>query len=724
MQVIKRDSYAVAFDKNKIVNAILKAMQNGSGIVKPRIAESIADEIYEENKDREELSIYDIESMIYDKLIGKRQRLTAKAYEGYRSIREFQRENTNTTDEQISELLDGTSDYWNNENSNKNPRLLTTQRDYMAGILSTDITRRYLLSPEIVQAHDEGVIHFHDADYFAQNAISNCCLINLDDMLQNGTCINKVMIEKPHRLITATTIATQIITAVTSSQFGGATITLTHLAPFVRNSYKIYLDKYRKRGHDEDLCDTYAKEDLKKEIEDAVQTFNYQCNSMTTTNGQAPFLSVCMYLGETEEYKKELALLIEEFLKQRMTGLKNETGAYVTQAFPKLLYVLEEDNVHKDSKYFYLTKIAAECTAKRMVPDYISEKIMLENKIDRNGNGNCYPCMGCRSFLTPYVDCEGMPKYYGRFNQGVVTVNLVDIALSSDQDMDTFWEIFDERTELCHKALKLRHERLEGTLSDVAPVLWQDGAFARLKKGETIDTLLHDGYSTISLGYAGLYECVKYMTGKSHTDNASGTAFAIRVMQALNDKCRAWKEKEHIDYSLYGTPIESTTYKFAKCLRKRFGVIEGITDKDYITNSYHVNVTEEIDPFTKLSLESRFQKLSPGGAISYVECADLTKNTDAVLEVVSYIYENIMYAELNTKSDYCQVCGYDGEIKIVDSNGALSWECPNCGNRDKDKMNVARRTCGYIGTNFWNAGRTQEIAERYVHLDDHEHKEV
>lgn len=720
MKVIKRDCTEARFEKKKIYDAIMKAMKNGSGIIKPKIAESIADEIYEENKDKSDISISEIESLVYDKLITKKQRLTAKAYEGYRSIREFQRENMNTTDEQISELLSGSSDYWNNENSNKNPKLLTTQRDYMAGILSTDITRRFLLPPEIVQAHDEGMIHFHDADYYAQNAISNCCLINLEDMLQNGTCINKVTIDKPHRLITATTIATQIITAVTSSQYGGATITLTHLAPFVRDSFNIYMEKHKNRGLTYQQCLEFAREDIKKEIADSVQTFNYQVNSMTTTNGQSPFLSVFMYLGETEEYKEELAMLIEEFLKQRIQGLKNEEGVYVTQAFPKLLYVLEPCNINKDGNYFYLTKLAAECTAKRMVPDYISEKVMLENKIDKNGNGNVYGCMGCRSFLTPYINKNGEPQYYGRFNQGVVTVNLVDIALSSSGDLDSFWIIFDERTELCHKALRLRHERLEGTLSDVAPVLYQDGAFARLKKGEKIDELLHNGYSTISLGYAGLYECVKYMTGNSHTDNGTGTSFGLEVMSRLNDKCNEWKEKEHIDYSLYGSPIESTTYKFAKCLKKRFGVIDGITDRDYITNSYHVPVFEEIDPFEKLELESKFQKLSPGGAISYVECADLTKNTDVVIEIMKFIYEHIMYAELNTKSDYCQECGYDGEIKIIDEDGELIWECPKCGNRNKDKMNVTRRTCGYIGTNFWNQGRTEEIKERYVHVDDHE----
>lgn len=720
MKVIKRDCTVAEFEKKKIYDAIMKSMKNGSGIIKPKIAESIADEIYEENKDRQDISISEIEMSVYDKLITKKQRLTAKAYEGYRCVREFQRENMNTTDEQISELLSGSSDYWNNENSNKNPKLLTTQRDYMAGILSTDITRRFLLPPEIVQAHDEGMLHFHDADYYAQNAISNCCLINLEDMLQNGTCINKVTIDKPHRLITATTIATQIITAVTSSQYGGATITLTHLAPFVRDSFNIYMEKYKNRGLSYQQCLEFSREDIKKEIADSVQTFNYQVNSMTTTNGQSPFLSVFMYLGETEEYKEELAMLIEEFLKQRIQGLKNEEGVYVTQAFPKLLYVLEPCNIDKDGSYFYLTKLAAECTAKRMVPDYISEKVMLENKIDKNGNGNVYGCMGCRSFLTPYINKTGKSQYYGRFNQGVVTLNLVDIALSSGGDINSFWTIFDERSELCHKALKLRHERLEGTLSDVAPVLYQDGAFARLKKGEKIDELLHDGYSTISLGYAGLYECVKYMTGNSHTDEDIGTSFGLEVMKRLNDKCNEWKEKENIDYSLYGSPIESTTYKFAKCLKKRFGVIDGITDRDYITNSYHVPVFEEIDPFKKLELESKFQKLSPGGAISYVECADLTQNTEVVIEIMKFIYEHIMYAELNTKSDYCQECGYNGEIKIIDEDGELIWECPNCGNRNKDKMNVTRRTCGYIGTNFWNKGRTEEIKERYVHVDDHE----
>lgn len=720
MQVVKRDCSLVDFDRTKIYNAIMKAMKNGSGIVNSDVAEQIAEEIEAECREKaDDVNISTIESRVFLKLIEKDQGLTAKAYEGYRKVREFQRENDNTTDSEISELLRGDSEYWNTENSNKNAKLVTTQRDYMAGIVSKDITRRYLLPPEIVQAHEEGIIHFHDTDYFGQNALTNCELINLGDMLQNGTVINGVMIEKPHRLITATTISTQIITAVTSSTYGGATITLTHLAPFVRDSYKIYVKKYRRRGLSEELVKEFAKEDLMKEIEDSVQTFNYQVNSMTNTNGQAPFLSVCMYLNETTEYKEELALLIEEFLRQRIQGLKNEVGVYVTPAFPKLLYVLEENNIHEDSKYWYLTKLAAQCTAKRMVPDYISEKIMKKNKIDANGNGNCFPCMGCRSFLTPYLDENGNPKYYGRFNQGVVTINLADVALSSGKDIDIFWKIFNERLELCHKALQYRHKKLEGTLSDVAPILWQYGALARLQKGETIDKLLHGGYSTISLGYAGLYECVKYMTNHSHTDNGLGKEFGLDIMKYMNDKCEEWKKNEDIAYSLYGSPIENTTYKFAKCLNKRFGEVEGITDRNYVTNSYHVPVFEAIDPFEKLALESEFQDYSPGGAISYVECADLTNNIPAVLEIIKFIYDHIMYAELNTKSDYCQECGYDGEIKIIDEDGELIWECPNCGNRNKDTMNVARRSCGYVGRNFWSKGRTEEIKNRYVHVDDH-----
>lgn len=718
MQVIKRDGRRQKFDKEKIYNAVSKAfIEVDKELTEQdkKKALEIADYIESLNKN---LKVEEVQDIVEDKLMASNRKDVARCYIRYRYLRGLVRE-SNTTDKTIFELLNGTNEYWNSENANKNAKVVTVQRDYIAGITSTDITRRFLLPKDIVEAHDAGIIHFHDADYFAQNALHNCELINLEDMLQNGTMINNILIEKPHRFLTAATIATQIITAVTSSSYGGATITLTALAPFVRSSYNKYYDKYKKRGMDDETCKKYAMEDTKKEIEDGVQTFNYQVNSMTNTNGQSPFLSVCMYLGETEEYKEELALIIEEFLKQRILGLKNEKGVYITQAFPKLLYVLEEDNIKEDSKYYYLTELAAKCTAKRLVPDYISEKIMKECKIDANGNGQCYPCMGCRSFLTPYLDKNGKPKYYGRFNQGVVTISLPDVALSSKKDMDEFWKIFEERLELCHRALQIRHERLAHAISDIAPILWQHGALARLEKGESIHELLHNGYSTISLGYAGLYECVKYMTGNSHTDNGVGKEFALEVMKKLNDKCSEWKKAEKIDYSVYGTPIESTTYKFAKCLRNRFGIIEGITDRDYITNSYHVPVFEKIDPFTKLALESEFQKLSPGGAISYIECADLTNNVDAVIEVIKFIYDHIMYAELNTKSDYCQVCGYDGEIKIVDENGKLDWKCPNCGNMDHSKMNVARRTCGYIGTNFFNQGRTDEIRNRYVHLDNH-----
>ena len=714
MKVIKRDGHMVDYCPEKIEAAIEKAnleVEEEEQASSVQIKNIIK---YIEKLGKKRILVEDIQDIIEMKLMAIGKYELAKKYITYRYTRELVRR-SNTTDLAIKELIDGESEYWNTENSNKNSKVVTTQRDYLAGITSTDITRRFLLPEDIVRAHDEGIIHFHDADYFAQNALHNCDLINLEDMLQNGTTINGVMIEKPHRFLTAMTIATQLITAVSSSQYGGATITLTHLAPFVRDSYNRYIEKYSKRKLSKANIEKFAKEDLQKEIVDGVQTFQYQINSMTTTNGQAPFLSVCMYLGETEEYKEELAMIIEEVLKQRIEGMKNEKGVYITPAFPKLLYVLEEDNIHKDSKYYYLTELAAKCTAKRMVPDYISEKIMKELKIDKNGNGNCYPCMGCRSFLTPYVDEKGKPKYYGRFNQGVVTINLVDVALSSDKDMDKFWEIFEERLELCHRALQIRHKRLSKATSDVAPILWQHGALARLGKGESIHDLLHNGYSTISLGYAGLYECVKYMTGNSHTDGGVGHDFGIQVMQKMNDKCKEWKEAENIDYSVYGTPIESTTYKFAKCLRERFGRIKGITDRDYITNSYHVPVFEEIDAFTKLKLESEFQRLSPGGAISYVETPNLTNNIDAVLEVIKFIYDNIMYAELNTKSDYCQVCGYDGEI-LIDDN--LEWYCPNCGNRDHDKLNVARRTCGYIGSNFWNKGRTQEIKERVLHIDN------
>ena len=714
MKVIKRDGHMVDYSPEKIEAAILKAnneVEESEQASSTQIKNIIK---YIESLGKKRILVEDIQDIIEMKLmsIGKYQ--LAKKYITYRYTRELVRR-SNTTDLAIKELIDGENEYWNTENSNKNAKIVTTQRDYLAGITSTDITRRFLLPEEIVEAHDAGIIHFHDADYFAQNALHNCDLINLEDMLQNGTNINGVMIEKPHKFLTAVTIATQIITAVSSSQYGGCTITLTHLAPFVRDSYNRYLKIYKNRKLSKEDCEKFAKEDLKTEITAGVQTFQYQVNSMTTTNGQAPFLSVCMYLGETEEYKEELAMIIEEFLNQRIEGMKNEKGVWITPAFPKLLYVLEEDNIHEDSKYYYLTELAARCTAKRMVPDYISEKMMKTLKIDKNGDGQCYPCMGCRSFLTPYVDKEGKPKYYGRFNQGVVTINLVDVALSADKDEELFWKIFDERLELCHRALQIRHKRLSKATSDVAPILWQHGALARLGKGESIHDLLHGGYSTISLGYAGLYECVKFMTGHSHTDNGKGKEFALEVMQKLNDKCKEWKEAENMDYSVYGTPIESTTYKFAKCLKDRFGIIKGITDRNYITNSYHVPVFEEIDAFTKLSLESEFQKLSPGGAISYIETPNLQNNIPAVIEVIKFIYDNIMYAELNTKSDYCQKCGFDGEILVNDD---LEWYCPNCGNKDHDTLNVARRTCGYIGTKFWNKGRTQEIKERVLHLDN------
>mgnify|MGYP005768655277 FL=1 len=728
MKIVKRDGHIVDYDAEKIRIAIGKANNEVRG--KEKISKEKIEEIikYIEDLDKKRILVEDIQDIIEQKLMEFDKYELAKKYITYRYTRELVRK-ANTTDKTIKELIEGENEYWNSENSNKNAQVVTTQRDYLAGITSTDITRRFLLPEDIVEAHDKGIIHFHDADYFAQNALHNCELINLDDMLQNGTVINGVMIEKPHRFITAATIATQIILAVTSSSYGGATVSLTHLAPFVRSSYEKYYKKYKERNLSEEDCKKFAMEDTKKEVADGVQTFNYQVNSMTNTNGQAPFLSVCMYLGETEEYKEELAMIIEEFLKQRILGFKNEKGVYITPAFPKLLYVLEEDNIHENSKYWYLTKLAAECTAKRMVPDYISEKVMLELKKNELGEGDCYPCMGCRSFLTPdrtmsigniakaknYV--KGKGKYYGRFNQGVVTINLPDVALSADGDMDKFWEIFDERLELCHRALQIRHKRLSNVVSDVAPILWQNGALARLEKGESIHELLHHGYSTISLGYAGLYECVKVMTGHSHTDNGEGKEFGLKVMQHLNDATKKWKEEEDIDYSVYGSPIESTTYKFAKCLKERFGTVKGITDRGYITNSYHVPVFEEIDAFSKLKLESEFQKLSPGGAISYIETPNLQNNLDAIIEVIKFIYDNIMYAELNTKSDYCQKCGYTGEI-LIDDN--LEWYCPNCGNRDHNTLNVARRTCGYIGTNFWNKGRTQEIKERVLHIDNKE----
>ena len=711
-KVKKRDGRIVDFDSSKIINAVLAAFKQIDGEISEYAktkAQNIADYIegyYIEDDDTYIPGIEDIQDLVEKGLMSSKRKDVAKAYVLYREERTRQR--GNPLDETIKEIVSGNSEYWNTENSNKNSKVVTTQRDYLAGALSTDMTRRVLLPKDIVEAHDAGIIHFHDADYFAQNALNNCCLINLEDMLQNGTVINGVMIEKPHKFLTAMTIATQIILGVSSSQYGGCTVSMTHLAPFVRDSYNKFLNKYLEWGFEENKAKECALKDTKKEVADGVQTFNYQVNSMTNTNGQAPFLSVFLYLGETEEYKEELAMIIEEVLKQRILGFKNEKGVYITPAFPKLLYVLEEDNINSNSKYYYLTELAAKCTAKRMVPDYISEKVMKQNKINQYGNGDCYGCMGCRSFLTPdrikgnpakalnYI--EGKGKYYGRFNMGVVTINLADIALSAlklaedgaptEEVYNEFWRLFEERTELCHKALRLRYERIAQITSDAAPLLWQHGAFARLDKHESVKSLLHGGYSTLSLGYAALYECVKAMTGYSHT--GKGKEFGLQVMQKLNDKCAQWKKEEDIDYSLYGTPIESTTYKFAKCLKNRFGVIEGITDRDYITNSYHVPVFEEIDAFSKLKLESEFQKLSPGGAISYVEVPNMQNNIQAVLQLITFIYNNIMYAEINTKSDYCQKCGFDGEI-LIDNN--MEWYCPNCGNRDHDTLNVARRTC-------------------------------
>lgn len=722
VKVIKRDCTEVDFDKKKISTAILKAMRNGSGVVKPKIAEDIANEIEEECKNLEDVSISEIEGKVYDKLISKKQRLTAKAYEGYRSVREFQRENYNTIDTEIAELLSGESDYWNNENSNKNPRLNTTQRDYLAGIVSKDASRRHILPPEIVQAHDEGMMHVHDLDYLIQY-MHNCDLINLEDMLQNGTVISETLIEKPHSFSTACTITTQIIAQVASAQYGGQSISLAHLAPFVDVSRqkirKEVIEEHKETGCEigSDAIEHIVAKRLKKEIEKGIQTIQYQITTLMTTNGQAPFITLFMYLNEAhnQQEKDDLAMLIEEELNQSLLGVKNEEGVYITPAFPKVIYVLQEDNIHEGDKYWYLTELAAKCSMKRLTPDYISEKIMKEMK-----DGNCYPVMGCRSALTVWHDKNGKPKFYGRFNAGVVTVSLPDIALSSGGDMTEFWRIFDERTELCHKALKIRHQRLRGTLSDVAPILWQYGALARLKKGETIDKLLFGGYSTLSLGYAGLYECVKYMTGCSHSDEGIGEAFGLKVMQALNDKCTQWKLEENIDYSLYGTPLEATTEKFAKKLKDRFGIIEGITDRTYITNSYHIPVFEHIDAFEKLRIEAKFQRLSPGGSISYIECPNMEHNISAVLEVIKFIYNNNMYAELNTKSDYCQKCGWDKEIKLIDEGGKLIWECPNCGNRDVKTMDITRRTCGYKGTarNGWNQGRLGDIHDRVMHLDD------
>ena len=722
MKIIKRSGSEVDFDRSKIEIAISKAnasvipSERMSEIQIRRIAEDV--EMAAQNMNRS-LSVEEIQDMVEDQIMNQRAFSVARRYITYRYTRELVRK-SNTTDDQILSLIECNNEEVKQENSNKNPTVNSVQRDYMAGEVSKDITRRILLPQDIVAAHDEGIIHFHDADYFAQH-MHNCDLVNLEDMLQNGTVISGTMIEKPHSFSTACNIATQIIAQVASSQYGGQSISLTHLAPFVDISRKRIAEEVKAElagvDIDENKLSEIVEKRLREEISRGVQTIQYQVVTLMTTNGQAPFVTVFMYLGEAanEREKQDLAMIIEETLNQRYRGVKNQNGVWITPAFPKLIYVLEEDNIHEDSKYYYLTKLAAKCTAKRMVPDYISEKIMLQNKIDKNGEGHCYTCMGCRSFLTPYVDENGKPKYYGRFNQGVVTVNLVDIGLSADGDMDKFWEIFDSRMELCHRALQCRHERLTGTVSDAAPILWQHGALLRLKSGETIDKYLHGGYSTLSLGYAGLWECVYAMTGKKLTE-ADGEKFGLDIMRKLNEYTAKWKAAENIDYSLYGTPLESTTYKFAKALQKRFGIIKGVTDKTYITNSYHIHVTEEIDAFDKLALESKFQALSPGGAISYVEVPNMNDNLDAVLEVMKFIYDNIMYAELNTKSDYCQVCGYDGEIKIVEDDGKLIWECPNCSNRDQSKMNVARRTCGYIGTQFWNQGRTHEIQERVLHL--------
>ena len=724
MRIIKRNGAEVGFDITKIIIAITKANEavaeadRMTPVQIQRIAESVELQCQKMNRAP---TVEEIQDMVEHHIMAHGAFEVAKHYITYRYTRSLVRK-SNTTDDKILSLIECNNEEAKQENSNKNPVVNSTQRDYMAGEVSRDLSERILLPQDIVEAHREGIIHFHDSDYYAQH-MHNCDLVNLEDMLQNGTVITGTLIEKPHSFATACNIATQIVAQVASNQYGGQSISLTHLAPFVQVSREKIRASVRSEfdavgvSVTEDNINAIAEKRLREEIRRGVQTIQYQVVTLLTTNGQAPFVTVFMYLGETknQQEKDDLALIIEETLLQRYQGVKNEKGVWVTPAFPKLIYVLEEDNITEDSKYWYLTKLAAKCTAKRMVPDYISEKKMLELKVDKNGEGHCYPCMGCRSFLTPYVDENGQPKYYGRFNQGVVTVNLPDIALSSGGNIEKFWRIFDDRMELCHRALLCRHERLKGTLSDAAPILWQYGACARLKKGEPIDKLLYGGYSTISLGYAGLYECVKYMTGKSHTDPAA-TPFALEIMNALNAACKKWKAQHNVDFSLYGTPLESTTYKFAKCLQKRFGVIEGITDKGYITNSYHVHVTEPIDAFKKLEFEAQFQHLSPGGAISYVEVPDMQNNLDAVLEVMKFIYDHIIYAELNTKSDYCQVCGWDGEIEVVEEDGKLIWKCPQCGNTDQDKMNVARRTCGYIGTQFWNQGRTQEIKDRVLHL--------
>ena len=723
MKIIKRNGAEVPFDITKIITAVTKASDSVGGKSRltreqiTQIASDVTDQCHALNR---AVSVEEIQDMVENKLMDIRAHDIARHYITYRYVQSLKRQ-TNTTDERILSLIECQNEEVKQENANKNPTVNSVQRDYMAGEISKDLTARLLLDPEIVKAHQEGLIHFHDSDYFAQH-MHNCDLVNLEDMLQNGTVISGTYIEKPHSFSTACNIATQIMAQVASNQYGGQSISLTHLAPFVDVSRKKIAAEVEAEMEGLDVSAERKKEiverRLRNEINRGVQTIQYQVVTLMTTNGQAPFITVFMYLGEARnpQEKADLAIIIEETIRQRYQGVKNEAGVWITPAFPKLIYVLEEDNIRPGAPYYYLTELAAKCTAKRMVPDYISEKKMLEMKVDKNGEGHCYTCMGCRSFLTPYVDPEtGKPKYYGRFNQGVVTINLVDVALSSGGNFDKFWKIFDERLALCHRALQARHQRLLGTPSDAAPILWQYGALARLKKGEKIDKLLYGGYSTISLGYAGLYECVKYMTGKSHTD-AGAKPFALSVMQHMNDKCSEWKKAENMDYSLYGTPLESTTYKFAKCLQKRFGIVPGITDKNYITNSYHVHVSEQIDAFTKLKFESEFQKLSPGGAISYVEVPNMQDNLEAVMSVLQFIYDNIMYAELNTKSDYCQCCGYDGEIKIVEDDGKLVWECPKCGNRDQNKLNVARRTCGYIGTQFWNQGRTQEIKDRVLHL--------
>ena len=723
MKIIKRNGSEVPFDITKIITAVTKAsdsVSRKSSLTQEQIL-SIANDVTEQCQAlNRAVSVEEIQDMVENKLMDIQAHDVARHYITYRYVQSLKRQ-TNTTDERILSLIECQNEEVKQENANKNPTVNSVQRDYMAGEISKDLTARLLLDPEIVKAHNEGLIHFHDSDYFAQH-MHNCDLVNLEDMLQNGTVISGTYIEKPHSFSTACNIATQIIAQVASNQYGGQSISLTHLAPFVDVSRKKIAAEVELEMEGLDVSAERKKEiverRLRNEINRGVQTIQYQVVTLMTTNGQAPFITVFMYLGEARnaQEKADLAIIIEETIRQRYQGVKNEAGVWITPAFPKLIYVLEEDNIRPGTPYYYLTELAAKCTAKRMVPDYISEKKMLELKVDKNGEGHCYTCMGCRSFLTPYVDPEtGKPKYYGRFNQGVVTINLVDVALSSGGNFEKFWKIFDERLALCHKALQARHQRLMGTPSDAAPILWQYGALARLKKGEKIDKLLFGGYSTISLGYAGLYECVKYMTGKSHTD-AGAKPFALSVMQHMNDKCTEWKKAENMDYSLYGTPLESTTYKFAKCLQKRFGIVPGITDKNYITNSYHVHVSEHIDAFTKLKFESEFQKLSPGGAISYVEVPNMQDNLEAVISVLQFIYDNIMYAELNTKSDYCQCCGYDGEIKIVEDDGKLVWECPKCGNRDQNKLNVARRTCGYIGTQFWNQGRTQEIKDRVLHL--------